>query len=116
MKIGRYDQKISFISEGTTADNYGGTTPTEQVVLETFASITQMTQAVIIAQSQKRTIEQSQLGLPATYKVSVQYRSGFKPTVAMRVIWRNTRYNITTTPVVENVRIQREWHFNISAL
>ena len=108
MKIGRYDQKISFISEGTTADNYGGTTPTDEVVLETFASIKQM--------SQSKTIEQSQLGLPATYKVSVQYRSGFTPTVAMRVIWRNVRYNITTTPEVENVRIQREWTFIISAV
>ena len=108
MKIGRYDQKISFISEGVTSDSYGGTTPTEQVVLETFASIKQM--------SQSKTIEQSQLGLPATYKVSVQYRTGFKPTVAMRVIWRNTRYNITTTPEVENVRIQREWTFIISAV
>ena len=106
MRIGRYDQKISFISEGTTADSYGGTTPTEQVVLETFASIQQMPQS--------KTIEQSQLGLPATYKVSVQYRSGFTPTVAMRVIWRNTRYNITTTPEFENVRIQREWVFIIS--
>ena len=108
MKIGRYDQKISFISEGVTSDSYGGTTPTEQVVLETFASIKQM--------SQSKTIEQSQLGLPATYKVSVQYRTGFKPTVAMSVIWRNTRYNITTTPEVENVRIQREWTFIISAV
>ena len=106
MKIGRYDQKISFISEGTTADNYGGTTPTETIELETFASIKQM--------SQSKTIEQSQLGLPATYKVSVQYRSGFTPTVAMRVIWRNVRYNIITTPEVENVRIQREWVFIIS--
>ena len=108
MNIGRYDQKISFISEGATSDNYGGTTPTEQVVLDTFASIKQM--------SQSKTIEQSQLGLPATYKVSVQYRSGFKPTEAMRVIWRNVRYNITTTPEVENVRIQREWTFIISAV
>ena len=108
MNIGRYDQKISFISEGVTSDNYGGTTPTDEVVLETFASIKQM--------SQLKTIEQSQLGLPATYKVSVQYRSGFTPTVAMRVIWRNVRYNITTTPEVENVRIQREWTFIISAV
>ena len=108
MKIGRYDQKISFISEGVTSDNYGGTTPTDEVVLETFASIKQM--------SQSKTIEQSQLGLPATYKVSVQYRSGFTPTVAMRVIWRNVRYNITTTPEVENVRLQREWTFIISAV
>ena len=108
MNIGRYDQKISFISEGATSDNYGGTTPTDEVVLETFASIKQM--------SQSKTIEQSQLGLPSTYKVSVQYRTGFKPTVAMRVIWRNERYNITTTPEVENVRIQREWTFIISAV
>ena len=108
MNIGRYDQKISFISEGVTSDNYGGTTPTDEVVLETFACIKQMSQA--------KTIEQSQLGLPATYKVSVQYRSGFTPTVAMRVIWRNVRYNITTTPEVENVRIQREWTFIISAV
>ena len=106
MNIGRYDQKIIFVSEGTISDNYGGTTPTDEVVLETFASIKQM--------SQSKTIEQSQLGLPSTYKVSVQYRAGFKPTVAMRIIWRNERYNIITTPEVENVRIQREWVFIIS--
>ena len=106
MKIGRYDQKISFISEGMTADNYGGTTPTETIELETFASIKQM--------SQSKTIEQLQLGLPATYKVSVQYRLNFTPTVAMRVVWRGNYYNIITTPEVENVRIQREWVFIIS--
>ena len=106
MKIGRYDQKISFISEGTTADNYGGTTPTETIELETFASIKQMPQS--------KTIEQLQLGLPATYKVSVQYRLNFTPTVAMRVVWRGNYYNIITTPEVENVRIQREWMFIIS--
>ena len=106
MKIGRYDQKISFISEGTTADNYGGTTPTETIELETFASIKQM--------SQSKTIEQLQLGLPATYKVSVHYRLNFTPTVAMRVVWRGNYYNIITTPEVENVRIQREWVFIIS--
>ena len=106
MKIGRYDQKISFISEGTTADNYGGTTPTETIELETFASIKQMPQS--------KTIEQLQLGLPATYKVSVQYRLNFTPTVAMRVVWRGNYYNIITTPEVENVRIQREWVFIIS--
>ena len=106
MRIGRYDQKISFISEGMTADNYGGTTPTETIELETFASIKQM--------SQSKTIEQSQLGLPATYKVSVQYRLNFTPTVAMRVVWRGNYYNIITTPEVENVRIQREWVFIIS--
>ena len=108
MNIGRYDQKISFISEGVTSDNYGGTTPTETIELETFASIKQMPQS--------KTIEQSQLGLPATYKVSVQYRLNFIPTVAMRIIWRNLRYNITTTPEVENVRIQREWTFIISSV
>ena len=106
MKIGRYDQKISFISEGTTSDSYGGTTPTEIIELETFASIKQM--------SQSKTIEQLQLGLPATYKVSVQYRLNFTPTVAMRVVWRGNYYNIITTPEVENVRIQREWVFIIS--
>lgn len=106
MNLGRYDQKIKFITEGTQDDGYSGTIPQEIEVLETFAAITQL--------SQSRSIEQAQLGLPATFVVNVQYREGFTPTVDMRVVWKEEKYNIITTPEVSDVRMQREWTFSIS--
>lgn len=108
MKIGRYDQKIMFVTEGQEADGYGGTIPTDIEILETFASIEQVTQT--------RTIEQMQIGLPATYRVSVMYRQSFIPTKDMRIVWRDVKYNITTVPEVNNVRMQKEWTFVISAM
>lgn len=108
MKIGRYDQKIEFVTEGQVTDNYGGYTPTEVSKLTTYAVVEQL--------SQTKTIEQAQLGLPASYRVTVQYRLNFTPTVDMRVKWRDEKYNIITTPEVSNVRLQREWTFVISAV
>ena len=108
MNIGRYDQKIKFVTDGQVKDDYGGYTPSEVVHLTTYAAIEQVTQT--------RTIEQMQIGLPATYRVSVMYRQSFIPTKDMRVIWRDVKYNITTAPEVNNVRMQKEWTFVISAM
>ena len=108
MKIGRYDQKIKFVTDGQVTDDYGGYTPSEAVILTTYAVIEQV--------AQTRTIEQMQMGLPATYRVSVMYRQSFTPTVDMRVVWRDVKYNITTSPEVNNVRMQKEWTFVISAM
>lgn len=108
MKIGRYDQKIKFVTDGQVTDSYGGYTPSEVVQLTTYAAIEQVTQT--------RAIEQMQIGLPATYRVSVMYRQSFIPTKDMRIVWRDVKYNITTAPEVNNVRMQKEWTFVISAM
>ena len=47
-----YDTKITFISEGSTADGYGGVTPSTTEVLTTWASITQLKSGANIEQAQ----------------------------------------------------------------
>ena len=105
MKIGRYDQKVKFISEGSITDEYGGVLPTEIVELETWARIEQLPQS--------RSLEQVQLKLPTVYRIAIQIRKGFNPTVNLRVIWRGETYNIITSPVVEDIRTSKEWIFDI---
>ena len=105
MKIGKFDQKIEFFTEGQVSDGYGGTTPGDITVLKTFAAIEQLPQS--------RNIEQVQLSLPSTYRVSVMYRSGFTPSVKMMVKWRNEKFNIITSPVIDEVRITKQWTFDI---
>lgn len=100
-----YDQKIDFITEGETSDGYGGVTPSDTVELSTWAAIEQL--------KQSRSIEQVQMKLPSTYRVKVQVREGFYPTVNMRVKWNGQKFNILTSPVVENVRLKKEWIFDI---
>src|SRR5574344_2486235 len=114
MKIGRYDQKIKFVTDGQVADDYGGYTPYEVDILTTFAAIEQVQEARSF--SQARTMQQSEFGFPATYVVSVMYRQSFIPTKDMRVIWRDVKYNIITSPEVNDVRMQKEWTFVISAM
>lgn len=105
MKLGRYDQKIQFLTEGEVSDGAGGTIPGDIPVLETFAAIEQL--------KQSRSIEQVQMRLPATYRVGVQVRKNFIPSVNMRVLWMGQKYSIITSPVVENVRYQQQWTFDI---
>ena len=114
MNIGRYDQKIKFVTDGQVVDDYGGYTPSEVDILTTFAAIEQTQEARSF--SQARTMQQSEFGFPATYVVSVMYRQSFIPTKDMRVVWRDVKYNITTSPEVNNVRMQKEWTFVISAM
>src|SRR5574344_1337949 len=114
MKIGRYDQKIKFVTEGQDVDNYGGYTPSEVDILTTYAAIEQ-TQAAR-SFSQARTMQQSEFGFPATYVVSVMYRQSFIPTKDMRVVLRYVKYNMITSPEVNDVRMQKELTFVISAM
>lgn len=108
MKLGGYNQKIQFIHEGQVPDGYGGCMPSDVVDLETFARIEQLPQS--------RSIEQVQMKLPSTYRVGVQARSGFYPSVNNMVKWRGEKYSIITSPVVENVRLNQEWIFDICQL
>lgn len=86
MKLGKYDQKISFITQGTTTDNFGGVTPSEVVVLSTFARIEQL--------KAPWSIEQAQMSLPAVFRVGVQARRGFSVEDKQMVKWRDNLYRI----------------------
>jgi hypothetical protein len=107
MKIGLYDQKIQFASGGQESDGYGGYNPVMTVQLETRARIKQL--------KISGNIEQAQLQLPTTYRVGVKARSGFTPSVQNIVIWKGQNYRIINAPVVESVRYQKEWVFDITA-
>lgn len=105
MRFGKYDQRIQFISFTKVSNGSGGKIPTEKVDLTTFARISQL--------KVKADIEQSQMQLPAVYRVGVMVRSGFLPQVKNSVKWRGDIYQISTTPQVEGVRLQKEWVFDI---
>ena len=96
MKLGKYDQKVQFGNEGMVSDGAGGYVPGDVVILETFARIEQL--------KQSWNIEQVQMKLPSTYRVGVQVRKGFEPNITMWLKWRGEKYNIITSPVVEDVR------------
>lgn len=106
MKLGKYDQKIQFGNEGQVSDGAGGFIPGENLLLNTFARIEQLRQSQSIEQVQKR--------LPSTYRVGVQVRAGFEPAKSMWVKWRGQKYDIITAPVVENLRMQKEWIFDMT--
>jgi len=107
MKIGRYDQVIEFWSEGMVSDRYGGYTPKPLLELKTWARIEQLKISA--------DIEQAQLKLPTMYRVGVMAREGFIPSVEHIVKWRGKMYRIVNAPVVESVRYQQEWVFDITA-
>lgn len=106
IRTGKYDQRISFVEFGQVSNGSGGYIPAETVLLSTNARIEQL--------KQSRNIEQVQMGLPSTYRVGVMVRKGFEPKVGMTVKWRDERYQIITSPVVANVRMMREWVFDIT--
>lgn len=105
MRLGKYDQKIDFISEGTTPDGAGGYIPAEIVVLSTWARIEQL--------SASKDLEQAQMGLPAVFRVGVQAREGFHPTTEHSVKWRDETYQIISSPTVSDVRLRKEWIFDM---
>lgn len=106
MRFGKYDQKIQFVKWGKVSDGAGGYDPVEVVELTTFARIEQL--------KQSSNLEQAQLQLPATYRVGIMVRKGFEPVVGKDIKWRGSIYQINTTPqLVEGVRIQKEWVFDI---
>lgn len=107
LRAGRYDQKISFVKFGTQPNGSGGYTPAEDVVKSTWSRIEQL--------NQSRNIEQVQMGLPSTYRVGVQIRKGFEPSIDMVVRWKGKDFQIITSPVVSDVRMGQEWVFDITA-
>ena len=106
LKLGDLDQKIEFLEEQSTQDSSGNYVVTNVSVLKTFAKIEQL--------KQSRKLEDAQLKFPSTYDVTILNREGFFPNTNMVVKWRNDTYNITSTPEIDDVRIQKFYSFIIS--
>ena len=106
MNFGKYDQKIQFIKYERVSDGAGGSSPVETVVLTTFASMNQL--------KVSSNIEQAQMNLPIMFRVRVMVRKGFIPVAGMMVKWRGKMYEISNAPQVENVRLDKEWIFDIT--
>jgi SPP1 family predicted phage head-tail adaptor len=100
IEFGKYDRKCKFKTLGNASDGAGGFLPTETVVLETFCRAVQMRGG--------NNIEVAQLGLPKTYQIGIQYRSGFNPDV--NVILEYDGFDHTIKGVELNAERQRkEW-------
>jgi head-tail adaptor len=93
INFGKYDQKVAFVSFQNLGDGAGGTTPTASTALTTFASVTQ-TRA-------SNAIESSDLVLPNTYRVGIQYRNSFTPTEAYQILYRSKYYKITGVQLLD---------------
>jgi head-tail adaptor len=106
LKLGDLDQRIEFFEEQSTQDASGNNVVTNVLVLSTFAKIEQL--------KQSRRLEDAQLKFPSTYDVTILNRSGFFPNTNMVVKWRNDTYNITSTPEIDDVRVQKFYSFIIS--
>ena len=106
LKLGDLDQRIEFFEEQSTQDDSGNYVVTDVSVLKTFAKIEQL--------KQSRRLEDAQLKFPSTYNVTILNREGFFPDTNMIIKWRNDTYNITSTPEIDDVRVQKFYSFIIS--
>ncbi|HKL95649.1 MAG TPA: phage head closure protein [Paludibacteraceae bacterium] len=106
LKLGDLDQRIEFFEEQSIQDDSGNYVVTSVSVLKTFAKIEQL--------KQSRKLEDAQLKFPSTYNVTILNRDGFFPNTNMVIKWRNDTYNITSTPEIEDVRVQKFYSFIIS--
>lgn len=93
INFGKYDQKVAFVSFQNVSDGAGGTTPTPTTALTTFASVTQTRGA--------SAIESSELVLPSTYTVAIQYRNSFTPSEIYQILYRSRYYKITSVQLDE---------------
>ena len=106
LKLGDLDQRIEFFTEQSIQDSSGNYVVTSVSVLKTFAKIEQL--------KQSRRIEDAQLKFPSTYNVTILNREGFFPNTNMVIKWRNNTYNVTSTPEIDDVRVQKFYSFIIS--
>ena len=106
LKLGDLDQRIEFFEEQSIQDDSGNYVVTDVSVLKTFAKIEQL--------KQSRRLEEAQLKFPSTYDVTILNREGFFPSTNMIVKWRGEIYNITSTPEIDDVRVQKFYSFIIS--
>ncbi len=106
LRLGDLDQRIEFFEEQSIQDDSGNYVVTDVSVLRTFAKIEQL--------KQSRRLEDAQLKFPSTYNVTILNREGFFPNTNMIIKWRNNTYNITSTPEIDDVRVQKFYSFIIS--
>ena len=106
LMLGDLDQRIEFFEEQSIRDDSGNYVVTPVSVLKTFAKIEQL--------KQSRKLEDAQLKFPSTYNVTILNREGFFPNTNMIIKWRNDTYNITSTPEIDDVRVQKFYSFIIS--
>lgn len=106
LHFGRYDQKIEFVTFGQISDGAGGFNPIEKSELKTWASVEQL--------RRNKDIQEAQIKLPNTYRVRVQVREGFYPKIEMVVKWRGNNYQMLSAPEVDDVRMGKEWIFDIT--
>ena len=106
LKLGDLDQRIEFFEEQSIQDDSGNYVVTSVSVLKTFAKIEQLRQS--------RKLEDALLKFPSTYNVTILNREGFFPNTNMIIKWRGDTYNITSTPEIDDVRVQKFYSFIIS--
>ena len=106
LMLGDLDQRIEFFEEQSIQDDSGNYVVTSVSVLKTFAKIEQLRQS--------RKLEDAQLKFPSTYDVTILNREGFFPNTNMIIKWRGDTYNITSTPEIDDVRVQKFYSFIIS--
>ena len=106
LMLGDLDQRIEFFEEQSIQDDSGNYVVTDVSVLRTFAKIEQL--------KQSRRLEDAQLKFPSTYNVTILNRDGFFPNTNMIIKWRNDTYNITSTPEIDDVRVQKFYSFIVS--
>lgn len=107
INFGKYDQKVAFISFQNVGDGAGGTTPTATTALTTFASVTQTRGA--------SAIESSDLVLPNTYRVAIQYRNSFTPSEIYQILYRSKYYKITGVQLLDE-RQHKEYIITMSGI
>ena len=106
LKLGDLDQRIEFFEEQSIQDDSGNYVVVGVSVLSTFAKIEQL--------KQSRRLEDAQLKFPSTYNVTILNREGFFPNTNMIIQWRSDTYNVTSTPEIDDVRLQKFYSFIIS--
>ena len=106
LKLGDLDQRIEVLEEQSIQVDSGNYVVTSVSVLKTFAKIEQL--------KQSRRLEDAQLKFPSTYNVTILNRDGFFPNTNMIIKWRGDTYNITSTPEIDDVRVQKFYSFIIS--
>jgi len=104
INFGRYDRKCSFINFGSDPDGFGGFIPTENLVLSTFCRSIQIRGG--------SNIESLQLEFPNTYKIGVQVRYGFTPSVEMQIQYNGFNHKITGV-FLSSERQYKEWEITM---
>ena len=106
MRLGMFNERISFHKMGAQSDGAGGTVFEEILILSTFAKVEQL--------KKSSDLEQAQQNLKGVFRVSIHDRNGFRIDESFTIHWRGNKYNIISTPEIDDVRNRRFLTFDIS--